>query len=432
MFLALASASGWFVYRRAPWFSAAAIGAFAGGVTLVVLVSWIGSVLTRMAEWGLIVRARFGSEPRDGKRAAIIGTLRGKGELAAPFSRERCVLYSYEILAREVSDGESQERKVYEGFAMVPLSIEHDTERTRILARPELPKLPPTQPKSAGGWSVRRFVESTTFVPAPAASAEPKDLSHTDGHLRLDYRHDPATKNLDACRTVEQLVRSETNVCALGTYRADRHALIAPVTLRTGSAFGIAAAWRIVNAVLASAFAAAIAIVAVAVFCANFPLDAVEQSHPQWTLAWWEIDLERLVDKNVRTPLVRSGMLHSPGYHLQQVCDGCAKGRLEIDGRPAVELKHARYVGGKSVHLSAKPGDRDGVTFAGERVVLTLDGKSADIPPSWLQPNDIETSLGSDGQYAGRVTVIAPDGWIRCRVSFNTRVDADAWLPRRQ
>lgn len=433
MFLALAGLSAWFVYRRAPWFSAAAIGGFMGGVTLVVAFSWIGAVLTRMAEWGRIVRARLRQEPRDGKRTAIIGTLRGKGELTSPFTRERCILYSYEILAPEVGTRESTERKVYEGFAMVPLSIEHDTERTRILAQPELPKLPPTPPKSgAGGWSVRRFVENTTFVPAPAASAEKKDLSHTDGHLRLDYRHDPAVKNLDTCRTVEHLVRAETTVCALGTYRADRHALVAPVTLRTGTAFGIAAAWRVVNAVLASAFVAAIAIVAVAVFCANFPLDAVEQSHPQWTINWWEIDLERFVDQHVRTPLVRSGMLSSPGYRLQQVCDGCAKGRLEIDGRPAVELKHARYVGGRSVHLSAKPGDRDGVTLTGERVVLTLDGKAADIPPSWLQPNDIETSLDSNGQYAGRVTVIAPDGWIRCRVSFNTRVDADAWLPSRQ
>ncbi|MFL6278888.1 MAG: hypothetical protein ACJ731_02145 [Vicinamibacterales bacterium] len=51
------------------------------------------------------------------------------------------------------------------------------------------------------------------------------------------------------------------------------------------------------------------------------------------------------------------------------------------------------------------------------------------MPRSWLQPNDIETSLGSNGEYAGRVTVIAPHGGIRCRVTFNTRVDADAWLP---
>lgn len=431
VFLALAGASGWFVYRRAPWFSAAAIGAFAGGVALVVTFSWIVAVLTRIAEWGLIAQARLGREPRDGKRTAILGTLRGKGELTSPFARERCILYSYEILAREITGRERQERKAFEGFAMVPLSIEHDTERTRILAQPELPKLPPTQPKSgAGGWSVRRFVESTTF--APATAAEQKDLSHTDGHLRLDYRHDPTVANLDACRTVEHLVRADTTVCALGIYRADRHALVAPVTLRTGGAFGIAAAWRVVNAVLATAFAAAIAITAVVVFCANFPLDAVEQSHPQWTINWWEIDLERLVDKHVRTPMVRSGMLHSPGYRLQQLCDGCAKGRLEVDGRPAVELQHARYVGGKAIHLSAKPGDRDGLTLAGERVMLTLDGKTADVPPSWLQPNDIETSLDSNGQYAGRVTVIAPDGWIRCRVSFNTRVDADAWLPSRQ
>lgn len=44
-------------------------------------------------------------------------------------------------------------------------------------------------------------------------------------------------------------------------------------------------------------------------------------------------------------------------------------------------------------------------------------------------PTTSKTSLGSHGEYAGRVTVIAPDRSIRCRVHFNTRVDADAWLP---
>jgi hypothetical protein len=105
--------------------------------------------------------------------------------------------------------------------------------------------------------------------------------------------------------------------------------------------------------------------------------------------------------------------------------------RLEIDGR-IVELHHAAYAGDQTIHLSPRPGHRDGVTLTRrDRVVLTIDGKSAAVPASWLQPNDIETSLGSNGEYEGRITVIAPDGWIRCRVSFKTRVDAGAWLPRR-
>jgi hypothetical protein len=130
-------------------------------------------------------------------------------------------------------------------------------------------------------------------------------------------------------------------------------------------------------------------------------------------------------------PLAEAGVLSTQGYYLQEVCDGCANGRLEIDGR-TVELRHARYAGGRTVHLSAKPGDRDGVTLTGsDEVVLTVNGKSAPVPDSWLQPNDIQTSLKQDGEYAGRVTVIAPERWIRCRVYFKTRVDPDAWLSRR-
>jgi len=432
VFLTLAGASGWFVYRRMPTGMAAIVGGIFGGVILLIGLSWFGAIPARIVEWWLIVRARFGGEPRDGKRTAIIGMLRGHGELEAPFSRERCVLYSYEIVTRDVVDGQSSERKAYEGFAMVPLSIEHGVERTRILARPEVPGLPADRPASrAAEANARQFVEKTGFEKVPIAAKDEPDLTRGDGHLRYDYSREPIETNIGACRLEEKVLRPDLNACVLGEYKADRHALIAPVTIRTGTAFAIAAAWRVVNAAIATAIFAAIALIVLAVFCANYPIDAAEQAHPEWTLGWWEIDLERFVDRNVRLPLARAGMRTSTGYRLQEVCEGCAKGRLEIDGR-TIELKHAAYQGGRSVHLSPKPGDRDGVTLDGrDHVVLTVNGKSADVPPSWLQENDVETSLGQHGEYAGRVTVIAPDRSIRCRVTFNTRVDPDAWLPSR-
>ena len=430
MFLALAGVSGWFVHRRAPSVETAVIGGAVGGLILLIAVAWLSAIPGRLLEWWRIVTARFGGDPRDGKRVAIIGTLRGQGELTAPFSRERCVLYSYEIVTTDTHDNESTYRVAYEGFAMVPLSIEHGAERTRILARPDI-KLPKKEPDGlAARENAKRFVEQTNFAPAPKASAEEKDLSHTDGHLRVDYVRGPAT-NLDASALMEKLLHAEANVCAIGEFRADRRALVAPVTLRTGKSFGIGAAWRVVNAAIACAIFSAFALAALTIFCVNFPIDAAEQSQPQRTTAWWEVDLERFIQRHVKMPLTRSGMMSTQGYYVTPVCVGCAKGRLEIGGR-TIELKHAAYTGGRSVHLSAKPGDRDGVTLDGQdQVVLTIDGKSAAVPTSWLLPNDIVTSLGSEGEYEGRVTVIAPDGWIRCRVSFNTRVDEDAWLPGR-
>jgi hypothetical protein len=408
------------------------MGGVAGGLLFLFVASWLVAIPMRIAEWWLIVRARFGSEPRDGKRAALLGTLRGHGELTAPFSRERCVLYAYEIIMRDVIDGESTDRKAYEGFAMVPLSIEHGTERTRILARPELPKLATTYPKSRTDESnAKQFVENTTFVPAPKASAEEKDLSHTDGHLRFDYSREPLETNIGACRLVEKILPAGASVCALGTYRADRHALVAPVTLRTGTTFGIDAAWRVVNAGIAAVIFAAIALTATTIFCLNFPIDAAERAYPDWTPYWWEIDLERFLEREVSVPLADTGLLPSSGFYLEEICEGCAKGRLEIDGR-TMALAHTAYRGGRTVHVSAAPGARDGVTLDGkDHVVLTVNGKSATIPPSWLQPHDIETALGSHGDYSGRITVIAPDHSIRCRVSFATKVDADAWLPSR-
>lgn len=416
LFLAAAGASGWFVYRRVPSSTAAFVGAVFGGVILVIALSWVSAIPKRIGEWWLIVRARSGQEPGDGQRVAAIGTLRGNGELQTPFSRERCVLYSYKIF--------SGTRKAYEGFAMVPLSIEDGTARTRLMAQPKLLRISSTTADGASAKSnAQRFIDTSTFTPPPAAKAD----ADAGGH-RFDYGHAPLEKNIGAYHLVETFLRPDTNVCAIGTYSATRQALVAPVTLRTGTSFGIDAAWRVVNAGIGSAIIVAFAIVIAAVFCANFPIDAVEQAHPERTLDWWEIDLERAVDKHVRTPLVQAGVLGTPGFRLQAVCEGCAYGRLEIDGR-TIELTHAAYVGGRSVHLSAKRGDRDGVTLDGsERVVLTIGGKSADIPPSWLQPSDIETSLRENGEYAGRITIIAPHGGIRCRVTFRTRVDADAWL----
>ena len=419
-FLALSGASGWFVYRREP--NAAFMGGLIGGVILIVAFSWGIAIPDRIADWLRIVRARFGGEPGDGKRVAIVGTLRGHGELQAPFSRMRCVAYEYELIAVPAT------RKAYEGFAMVPLSIEHSAgARTRILARPELKvdKNHP-DPRSAEA-NARLYIENTEWD-APR-SAETVDRAHGDGRIREDIRHDPPAEAANA-HLVERIIPPDVDVCAMGTYSEDKHALVGDVTLEVGQSFGIRAAWRVVNAAFASAFCLALATVAAVLFCANFPLDAAEAANPQWTLTWPEIQFERVIDQRVRRPLTEAGILSMSGFSLREVCDGCAVGKLEIDGR-TIELRHAAYVGGRAVHISATPGAKDGVTLDNKKLVVTIDGKSAPVPASWLQPNDIVTALGSGPEvadYAGRITIVAPDGWIRCRVSFRTKVQSGAWL----
>lgn len=415
VFLGLCAASGWFVFRRAGEAGPTFFGALIGGFLLSVSAGWLTSIPGRIADWMRIVSARFGSEPGDGKRVALIGTLRAQGELIAPFSRERCALYVYEITTVLRSGKNSSIHKAYEGFAMVPLAVEHGTERTRILAKPKLELKPESLNMTLARDHAKTFVEQTEFVPA---TKDEKDLTHSSGALRYDYFREPRQENLVASTLQENLLRAESNVCVLGTYNADRRALIAPVTLRTGSAFAIGAAWRVVNAVIGMVIFAALALVSAAIFCVNYPLDAAEHQRPDMKVAWWEIDVERFVHQRLRVPMHQAGMISTPGFYLQPLCDGCAKGRLEIEGR-TIELKHAAYTGERTVHLSATPGHGDGVTLAGRRVILTIDGKAAPVPQSWLQENDIETSLSSEGEYAGRITVVAPDGWIRCRVYFN-------------
>jgi hypothetical protein len=433
IFLTLAGASGWFVHRRAPEGPGAVVGGLIGGVLLVIVVSWLSAIPQRLYEWWLIVRAKMGSTPRYGRWSAIIGVLRGHGELTSPFTRERCVLYGYEVVADDVHDGSHSYREAYEGFAMVPLSIEHGVERTRILAKPKIPSLKSQPVRGAFAESnAQQFVSDTAFEPAPAKKNDEPDLTRGDGHLRYDYRTEPLVTDLRGCRLNEFFLRADQEVCVLGDYKADRHALVGEVNIRTGSTIAIDAAWRVVNAGIAAMIFAAFALAAATIFCVNFPLEAVEQSHPHWKLNWWELDIERFIDRRVRPPLVEYGVLTKPGFYLQDVCMDCARGRLEVDDR-VIELKHAAYIGERAVHLSEQPGDRDGVTLRDGKIVeLTVAGKTASVPASWIAPNDVQTALGTNGEYSGRVTVVAPDRWIRCRVYFKTDVDADAWLASRR
>lgn len=438
VFLALGAVSGWFVYRRTATTESAVIGGIVGAIVLLITFSWLFAIPARIAEWLLIVRAQLGREPQDGKRVALIGTLRGHGELTAPFSHTRCVVYEYTVTVTDTkqdSDGTSVSfREAYEGFAMVPLSIEHGTDRTRILAKPEL-KLGKTNPEGrTAEVNAQHYVDNTEFAPPPPSRSDEPELSHTDGRFRADYRRDPVVENIAGSRLSEKVLQANVGVCALGEYSATKRALVSPVKMSVGDAFATAAAWRVVNAVIGVAIFGAIALAVTAVFCANFPLDAAESSSPEWTLTWPEIELERMIELHVRTPMEKAGMLTaSSGFYLQDVCSGCAKGQLLVEGR-TIELKHAAYIGAKTVHLSATPGAPDGLTLiGGDRVVLTLDGKAAPIPASWLQPDDIVTSLGSGpiADYAGRVTVIAPDRWLRARVTFKTKVNSEDWLSGR-
>lgn len=380
IFFALAGASAWFVYRRTGSEDAAVFGAFIGGVTLLIAVSWISAIPARLLEWWRIVSARWRGEPVDGQRVAIVGTLRGHGEILTPFSQQRALVYAYEIVGRE--------GKLAEGFESVPLSIEHDGARTRIAGKPEL-------------------LVKASVATGPQAETRAKEI---------------AGKPVHAGRLSETFVAPDTNVCVIGTFQSQ--ALVDPITLRAGSSFGIDAAWRVVNAGIAAVIFAFFAVIALLIFCAKVPLDASPSP-----AAWWEIDFERFIARNVREPMIEAGMLTAPGFRLPDLCIGCAVGRMEIGGR-VMELRHARGIGGRAVHLSEREGATDGLTLLDtNHIVLTINGKPANVPRSWLQDGDVVTSLGSEGEFAGRVTVIAPDGWIRCRVAFHTRVDPNAFLP---
>jgi len=434
VFVALCGGCGWFVWRRAAQTTPAVIGGLVGGILALIVVSWLLAIPTRIGEWLLVIRARMGSEPRDGKKVAIIGTLRGNGTLAAPFSHKTCVAYSYEmrtqVVTRSGNKTTIQNLKAYDGFSTVQLAVEHGagTDRTRILAIPAV-DLDDTEPTDmTARLNAQQYVETTQWNDGVTTVND--DLTASDGHVRRDDRL-RADADVAACALVEKILPGNIPVCAIGRYAEDKRALVAPVMLRRGETYAIQMGWRVFRAALGVVVFGAIFIAAALIFCANYPLDAAEAAHPDWNLSWREIEFDRFIETQVRAPMVKAGMLSErSGFYLQEVPYDTAKGELIVNGR-TIELRHSAYVGDRAVHISARPDDPDGITLKrGDRVVVTVDGKDLNIPTSWWQPNDVVTSLGSGpvADYAGRITIMAPDRWLRARVTFRTRVNTDDWL----
>ena len=134
---------------------------------------------------------------------------------------------------------------------MVPLLIEHGTERTRILAKPTLP-WQATPLEHGLVQHAREYVDRTKFEPAPKSGDTAHEQPHGDGRIRVDHQQESIEIARGPLRLTEKIMRADVSVCAIGDYSTDRHALTGEVKVRAGNDFAIAAAWRVVNGVIAA------------------------------------------------------------------------------------------------------------------------------------------------------------------------------------
>ena len=439
VYIVLAVAIGLFVYHRLPMAGPAIWSGIIAGFFLWLTLAYVYAIPTQLRDWW---RMRSGAPFRDGKRVAVIGTVHpASSSLYTPFTKTSCVAYQYKITSLK---GESPHDD-YEGFAMTPSYVHTPQGQIKILAYPELDmKDEPVRGQEMKA-NAREFIDKTTFFSVreagiKAAAKELRELqADDDGSMRYDHRMDPVSE-LDDCRLTERILRTGDTICALGRYSEERKALVPDPSAAVHAATirkGTPESFR--RGALRKAFGSAIGVVicgglvtgAAVIFLLNIPMDASEQMNPNRRFLWEEVKLERWLEKNVRMPLVQSGSLNAPGMHLLELCNGCATGRMEIDGK-TTELRHASGWENETtrvIHLAPAEGKAEGVTITLDRkaqtwkIVLNRGRLEISIPDGWTLPTDFQTAFGSDNIADGRVTVVAPDDTIRVRAAFRVPVE---------
>ena len=441
LYLACAAIVGIAVHHRVGILPVAIWSGLIAGFFLWLSLSFLLGIPMHLLEWW---RFRPGAKPRDGKRSGVFGTIQAAGHtLHSPFTRTACVSYHYKILNYA---GETHKTD-YEGFALVPSAIATDDGLIRVLAYPELDVAPERVFGNEHKSNAKRYIEATTFTDTVSGGIkgmlrELKGLLFDDdGSIRYDYRISPVAPSLDMCRFEERVLRSGDSVMAVGIYSEEKRALVPDpnalmhaITIRSGppgklrraplrKAFG-----SVIGAVIVAALLAGAALF----FLVNAPLDAAEQKNPDRRFFWEEVKLERWLERELRRPLANSDVLDTQGMYFVELCDGCAKGKLEVNGR-TFELKHAsgwQSETARRIHLATAPGETDGVTMSLDRVsrrreiAIVMNGKTFVVPEGWLAPRDYEDSLDGASTMDGRVTVMAPNGEVKVRASFRAPLES--------
>ena len=438
-----AVAIGVAVYHRLPELTVAIWSGLIAGFFLWLAIAYLFAIPSSLIDWW---RMRPGAKPRDGKRTAVIGTVRQAGaSLHAPFSQKACVAYQYKIVSME---GENPSTD-YEGFALVPSYIATDDAQVRILAYPEL-DIPWERLK---GSEVKErasaFIESTTFTNTRAKTfkemmAELRALhADDDGSVRYDNRIEPVTDDLGKCMLEERVLLSGDGVCAIGRYSEEKRALVPDgeggfthtLTIRKGTAgsFRRSQIRKAIGSAIGVVFCLAILAFAAGMFLINVPLDASEQKNPDRRFFWEEVKLERLIDQKYRMRSQKPDPIFRGPMYFLDLCNHCATGRLEANDR-VVELRHTTCwedAARRVVHLAAAEGQTDGVTINYGRqdpwpvtVTIILNGKEFVVPKEWLIPSDIQFSLHTNEVLDGRVTVMAPNDAIRLKASFRAPIES--------
>jgi hypothetical protein len=408
----------------------ATLAGFIGAVPLWLAVAYLISIPGRIRDWILIRRAARGAPEQDGKRTAVLGTLRALREtLRAPFSDTPCVAYTYAV----DTIGEDTPGGSFNGSAMAPAAVHTRFGDFRLLAMPDFEEHPRLLTGSDVMSKAKRFFEATEFTQGTRVFNAPLD---THGGYRHDRAIGTSAPNFERSAYKELVFAPGEPVCVIGAYDSARRGLVPDpkaaflgLVLKRGTEQSIAsrAARAPFTALIGAAFFTAIFAVAALWTLAAMPLDAAEQVNASRVIWWPEVRLERWLERDVRPRMV--SMLGTPGTRLPELCAGCARGRIEILGE-VIPLTTA--VGRENAEQMVLEVRGEGATIVRTwdkktrtpALAIERNGRTFVVPPDWLSPEDVQTFGGSENEVEGRITIVAPDDSIRCRVYFSVRLQA--------
>lgn len=433
------------VYMRFPSPGKALAIGFIAGFFLMMAIAYPIGILMRRGEANLVRRGIAGGRPNDGEKIAVFGNISSSVEsLEAPISKRRCVAYEYKGYATTYSSQSgSSKHTAYEGFQLIPVTIEGPRGSIRLLAAPDLAFPEETQSRLEVYQNFRDYIAQTQFSKRgvgniKAAIAELKNLlTDDDGRIRYDYVNvtslDGADEDVANLQLTEKILASGEPVCAIGRYSAARNGLVPdpkaimhPVKLVKGGPDEVLR--TVTHGGCRDTFLSLgclIPVIAGAIIgLAILPLDAIEQLFPKKDASWQEIQLERWVKREVRPRLPES--MKEKGEYSIMLERGQARGKL-TSGGATTQLTRARAArAGDSIEVTLTPGDA-----ATSGVVLLLRGdRSVEslrvINGLPLTAADVEIENLAIDEYSviGRVIYLSPEH--KLRAAFNARFERGA------
>jgi len=425
------------VYARFPRVQVALGGGFAAAIFVWFTIGYLFGIRARRAEGRMIRKGMREGRPEDGEKVAVAGTISSSFEtLEAPITGRRCVAYEYKALA-----GTNQQYAAYEGFALVPLSIDGPRGSIRLFATPELAFDAETPTRIEQYERLRDYVSRTQFTIEQGVNIKARlehlktVLADDDGRLRYDIRHELAP-DVDALRLQEKTLAPGEHVVAIGRYSAARNALVPdatqllhPVKIRKGEPGELARSTGrdLVDGMMSCG--CLLPVIAAAILgLAIVPLDGIEQMFPKKDPSWTEIRVEQWMRKVVRPKL--AGILHESGGEYAIVLDsGQARGKLTV-GDTTIPLTRARAVrDGEAIEVSLTNDTATSgviVRLREKRIesLRVIGGGTIDAAHA-----DVETLASDSDSINGRLLALSPGSGPRMRAMFRAAIEERSGEP---